>query len=269
MLIVDSQVHLWSGGKPAAHHRQTASFSKDELLAGMAAAGVDRAVIVPPSWDSDGHSVAIEAARAHPDRFAIMARIAIDDPESRTLVDAWKSQVGMLGFRQMFSTPETIRWLEDGTADWWWAAAERAKLPVMMLPRGSLHLVSGIAERYPELRLVIDHMAVPQGPMDAAAFEHLPQLLALARHPNVAVKASGLPGYTTDPYPFRNLHEPIRRAFDAFGPRRLFWGTDLTRMPCSYRQCVTLFTEALPWLAGTDLELVMGRAVCEWIGWRD
>ena len=39
-------------------------------------------------------------------------------------------------------------------------------------------------------------------------------------------------------------------------------------MPCSYRQCVTMFTEELPWLKGKDLDLVMGRAVCEWIGWQ-
>ena len=38
-------------------------------------------------------------------------------------------------------------------------------------------------------------------------------------------------------------------------------------MPCSYRQCVTFFTEELPWLKGRDLELVMGRGLCDWIGW--
>jgi len=45
----------------------------------------------------------------------------------------------------------------------------------------------------------------------------------------------------------------------------LFWGTDLSRLPCSYRQAVTLFTEALDWLAGDDLEWVMGRALCAWM----
>jgi hypothetical protein len=47
----------------------------------------------------------------------------------------------------------------------------------------------------------------------------------------------------------------------------MFWGTDITRMPCSWRQCVTMFTEELPWLSGRDRELVMGRAVCAWLGW--
>ena len=47
----------------------------------------------------------------------------------------------------------------------------------------------------------------------------------------------------------------------------MFWGTDITRIPCSWRQCVTLFTEELPWLKGRDLDLVMGEALCNWIGW--
>ena len=51
-------------------------------------------------------------------------------------------------------------------------------------------------------------------------------------------------------------------------PRRTFWGTDWSRLPCSYRQGVTMFIEEMPWLKGEDLEWVMGRGVCEWIGWR-
>jgi hypothetical protein len=56
--------------------------------------------------------------------------------------------------------------------------------------------------------------------------------------------------------------------FDAFGPKRTFWGTDWSRLPCSYRQGVTMFTEEMSWLKGEDLDWVMGRGVCEWIGWK-
>jgi hypothetical protein len=66
----------------------------------------------------------------------------------------------------------------------------------------------------------------------------------------------------------RRIHPHLRRVYDAFGPQRMFWGTDITRKPCSWKQCVTQFTEELPWLAGHDLELVMGRAFCDWIGWK-
>lgn len=157
MMIVDAQIHLWAKGKPSAHHRQT-PFLKDEALAAMDAAGVDRAVIHPVLWDPD-------STGAQP------------------------------------------------------------------------------------------------------AYRNLPQLLALARHPNVAVKATGQAGHALDWYPFRSIYDALHRVFDAFGPRRMFWGTDTTRMRCTWRECVTLFTEELPWLKGADLDWVMGRAFCDWIGW--
>jgi hypothetical protein len=59
----------------------------------------------------------------------------------------------------------------------------------------------------------------------------------------------------------------LRQIYDAFGPHRVFWGTDISKMPCPWRQCAALFTEELPWLKGRDLELVMGEALCAWWGW--
>lgn len=268
MLIVDGQIHLWAKGTPSAHHRQT-PYLKDQALADMDAAGVDRALIHPVMWDPDSNELAVEACREYPDRFAIMGWFYLDRPESRTLIDGWKSRPGMLGLRFYFTEPHMQSWPTDGTMDWLWPAAERAGLPVALAAASFLPVVGKIAERHPGLRLVVDHMGVPRATKGAdAAYRNLPQLLALAKHPNVAVKATGQAGYAADPYPFRSLHDPLHRVFDAFGPERMFWGTDITRMHCSWRQCVTLFTEELPWLKGQDLELVMGRALCDWIGWR-
>jgi predicted TIM-barrel fold metal-dependent hydrolase len=93
-------------------------------------------------------------------------------------------------------------------------------------------------------------------------------MLALAKLPNVAVKLSGAPSTSTHPYPYKNIHGYLQRIVETFGPDRCFWGTDVTRMPCSYRQCVTMFTEEMPWLKGRDLERVMGGAVIDWLGWK-
>src|SRR5437762_537657 len=122
-------------------------------------------------------------------------------------------------------------------------------------------------QRHPGLRLVIDHLAIGTAKKDDEAFAGLAELCALARRPNVAVKASALPCYTAEPYPYDGLHKHIRRVYDAFGPRRTFWGTDWTRLTCSWRQAITLFTEELPWLSAEDKEWIMGRAICEWLGW--
>jgi predicted TIM-barrel fold metal-dependent hydrolase len=268
MLIVDSQVHIWTSGLPTnPAHRQISSFTKDDLLKEMDEAGVNAAVIHPPGWDPNANEVAVEAARQHPDRLSILGNFPLDRPESRGLIDGWKQRPGMLGLRFTFNQPNQRTWMTDGTVDWLWPAAERAGIPIGLAAGNFLPRVGDIAARHPGLKLHIDHYGRAAGGKDDAAFANIAELLSLAKHPNVAVKASGGPSYSSAPYPYRNIETYIRQVYDAFGPERMFWGTDITRMPCSWRQCATHFTEELSWLKGRDLELVMGRALCNWLGW--
>jgi len=269
MRIVDAQVHIWTSGTPVHIHRQVTHYTKEEALRDMDAAGVDAVLLHPPSWDPNANEVAIDAARAHPDRFAVLGFFDVADPGKRSVLERWRKQPGMLGLRFAMLKPAEENWLLDGTMDWLWPAAERAALPIGLLvpSRDQQRKVAKIAAKHPRLKLLIDHMARPRGSRDAAGWADLGELLALAKHPNVAVKATGAPSYSSDPYPYRNIHGYLRQIFDAFGPHRMFWGTDITRMPCTWRQCVTMFTEELPWLKGRDLELVMGDALCAWIGW--
>jgi predicted TIM-barrel fold metal-dependent hydrolase len=270
MKIIDAQVHIWSKTvtPTTGLHRKVEKFTAEELLKEMDEAGVDAALIHPPGgWDPDSNAVAIEAARKYPDRFAIMGQFALDVPENRKRIDGWRNQPGMVGLRWPFLQPAQQKLLMDGEIEWLWPAVEKAGLPLAMMGGVFLPKFREIAERHPDLKLLIDHCGLNRHGQDAEAFIHLDELLALAKLPNVAVKATGAPHYSTQGYPFRNIQDGLHRIFDAFGPKRMFWGTDITRMPCSYRQCVTFFTEELPWLAGNDLEDVMGRSLCRWIGW--
>src|SRR5205823_4078 len=134
MPVVDAQVHIWSSGPPTnPAHRQVTAFSKDELLKEMDEAGVDAALIHPPGWDPNSNELAIEAARQHPNRLAILGNFPLDRPESRGLIDGWKSRPGMLGLRFTFNQPHQQTWMTDGTVDWLWPAAERARLPVALM----------------------------------------------------------------------------------------------------------------------------------------
>ncbi|NBQ75275.1 MAG: amidohydrolase [Acetobacteraceae bacterium] len=268
MKIVDAQIHIWSKGTPSGLHRKVCSFSAEEALREMDEAGVYAAVIHPPaSWDPDSNAMAVEAARRYPDRFAVMGQFPPTRPELRHLIKGWKNQPGMLGLRWALLHPEEQVWLRDGTLDWLWPAAEKEGLPVSCMGGLFLKEFRQIAEAHPNLKMILDHCGLVRTGQDEAAFAKLDELVALAKLPNVAVKATGAPHYSTQGYPYKNIHDGLQRIFDAFGPKRFFWGTDITRMPCSYRQCVTFFTEELPWLKGQDLEWVMGRAVCEWLGW--
>ena len=272
MLIVDSQIHLWENARMTPHHRQIPTYAVHDALQEMATAGVDAAVIHPPS--SLGEAVnlqAVDAVRRHPDKFCILGHFDLQSPDKLDIVKTWRQRPGMLGFRFTFSQPHQQSWWSDGSLDWFWAACEQEKLVVGLLAGGRMAEVGTIAARHTGLKLQIDHCGRSggaAGSKDAAAFADLGDMLALAKHPNVAVKLSGAPSYSSEPYPYRNIHTYLQQIVDAFGPRRCFWGTDITRMPCSYRQCVTMFTEELAWLKGRDLELVMGQAICAWLGWQ-
>lgn len=280
-MIIDSQVHIWEHDMPERPRPplDMAPFSpgnihdpepldRVRLLREMDAAGVDRAILVPPMWEVYRNDVALEAAILHPDRFAIMGKLPLHAPDwSRPQLASWKQLPGMLGLRLVF-LDDDHRMLSDGTLDWFWPEAERYEIPLMLHAAGSLHLVAGIAARYPGLRLIVDHMGVSRI-RDADVDAGLGLTLALARYPNVAVKVSGVPCLSTEPYPFRNMYEPVRRVVEAFGPHRCFWGSDLTRLllKCSYRECVTMFTEELDFLSDVDKDWIMGRGLATWLGW--
>jgi predicted TIM-barrel fold metal-dependent hydrolase len=75
MLIVDGQVHIWAASTPGhpwparhAPHRPL-PLGADDCLKEMAAAGVDRAILLPPSWEGKRNDLVIEAARKYPDKF--------------------------------------------------------------------------------------------------------------------------------------------------------------------------------------------------------
>jgi predicted TIM-barrel fold metal-dependent hydrolase len=274
MPVVDAQVHIWAANTPErpwpARHEphKPQPITAANLLPEMKAAGVDKCVLVPPSWEGERNDVCLAAARKHPKRFAVMGRLDPEDPASRGKIASWRKQPGMLGLRFTFHRPFLRPLLAEGKVDWLWGEAEEAGVPIMTLALHSdMHLFDKVAERHPGLRLTIDHLALTKG-KDEEAFKDIGNVLALAKRPNIAVKASCLPHYTNDQYPFKKLDPTIRRVYDAFGPKRMFWGSDLSRLPCTYRQSLTYLTDETPWLTASDKEWITGRGVCEWLGWK-
>src|SRR4029450_4283479 len=157
MLVVDAQIHIWRNNKPTnPNHRQVIDFTADDVLKEMDEGGVNAALIHPPGWDPDSNTLAVEAARQHPNRLAILGNFPLDRPESRALIDTWKSRPGMLGLRFTFPQPHQKTWPTDGTIDWLWPAAERAGIPVALLAAGFLPKVGQVAERHPRLQLRLE-----------------------------------------------------------------------------------------------------------------
>ncbi len=277
-VIVDSQVHLWTAETPewrwvpGVTPHLPEPFTIEKLLPMMNEAGVDRVVVVPPSWPGYRNDYGLEAARRYPARFAVMGRINLRNQQSAALVHAWKNQPGMLGFRLTFNTAATAPLLTNGTSDWFWPAAEIAGLPVMCHAPGLGPQMAHIAERHPQLTLIIDNMGLSQS-LQSVQGDHTAELIAhtlsLSKFPNVSVKCSSVANHSAEDYPYRDMAIHIRRIFDAFGPRRCHWGSDMTRAltKATYRQRVTHFTETLDFLSEEDKDWIMGRSLLARLNW--
>lgn len=267
MPIVDAQVHAWSGGESTGHHRRS-PITREVLEKEMAEAGVERAVLVPPLWDPSGNAYSLRLAQDAPDRFAVMGLLDPKTAEPAKAVRAWRERPGMLGMRFLLNTPERMKPLRNGDLDPVWPAAAEAGTVVALLIPGALDRVAGIARNHPDLRIIVDHLGVPRGASGPDAFAHLPELLALAAHPNVHVKAAGVGDYALDAYPFASLDGTLRRVLDAFGPERIVWASDLSRLRHPYRQCAEHFRAALPELGDAEMRMIMGDNICRLLGWR-
>jgi predicted TIM-barrel fold metal-dependent hydrolase len=273
--IVDAQVHLWKAESddwkwvPGMKPQLPEPFTIEKLLPLMDEAGVDRVVVVPPSWPGDRNDYGLEAAKRYPDRFHVMGRIPLDKPESAALLPKWRDQPGMLGIRLTFLGKQAP-WLTDGTADWFWAAAEKAGLPVMVFAPGRGPDFARVAERHPGLTMIIDHMNLS---LDIRKSIGVPaavaQTAALAKYPNVSCKMSASPGVSEEAYPFADMKPHLKQIFEAFGRERCYWGTDMTNSfaKATYRQRITQFTETLDFLTEEDKDWVMGRAILKRLNW--
>lgn len=275
MLITDAQVHIWAADRPdrpwppgqahRAHRREP--LLAEPLLEEMTAAGVHRAVLIPPSWEGDRNDLVLDACRRYPDRYRAFCRIPLNEESGQVELAALAKTPGVLGIRLTFHKEASLQALLTGSADWLWPAAEQADIPIMIHAPRALDTVGDIARRHPALRLIIDHLGLERPDKDSAAFHRLPDVLRLAAHDNVAVKASALPSYSSENYPFPGLREPLQAVIGRYGASRVFWGSDMTRVELPYPRIVSHFTETLPFLKDADKEQVMGAALSHWLRW--
>ncbi len=272
-MLIDAQVHIWGAptitrpwpevhGKP---HREI-PYGAAEIIAQMDEAGVDRAVIVPPSWEGDRNDLAIDAVSEFPGRFGIMGRLSVPDHRSVDFA-RWRSTPGMLGLRFTFHRPEMRAWLTDGSAEWIFAGAATHGLPIMMLAPGQSPAVADVARRYGDLTLIVDHLNLPGESGRTEISERIAALTPLIECENVAIKISALPCYTDERAPYPELQLLIRRVVDAFGADRCMWGSDISRLPGNYADWVNCFREGTGPLSASEAAKVGGATLARLLHW--
>ena len=275
MLTLDAQVHAYERNHPGRPWLGTlygpAEVTGDQMVAAMDAVGVDGAVLVSPfSMYRYDASYAKEVYAAHPDRFRLVKPVDPTDPAVLETIADWASTNGTVGIR-VFLRDDVSTDPADPAINRVLATAAQRSLPVNLACTGRLDQAGQLAARNPNTRLVIDHLGLPQPhepPPPADPFAELPKLLALAAHDNVAVKISGACTLSHDPFPYKDLWDPLGRVFEVFGFDRCMWGTDWTRAVglLTYEQGVEAIG-VTDRLSDSDRALLMGKTLQRVYNW--
>ena len=231
-MIVDTHVHIWEidpprypvgptapGWKSEPDERATA----DELIEDMDANGVDHSVIVQTSWSTWDNGYMADSVVRFPDRLIGHGMIDPQDPNNAGLVRYWMQKRGLVGFRfhPMYYPEEQILLTEQNGPMWEELAALGAVVQFHMNPNDAVQ-VAEIARRFPQMKLLIDHMGYPDLKEGEQAFA---PIVELARFENIHVKISDVKGRSEQDFPFADIHPFIRQLVDAFGAERSLWGT--------------------------------------------
>src|SRR6266850_1282819 len=269
MPIFDSQVHAYESNHPSRPWVGTlhgpAEVTGDQMVAAMDAVGVDGAVLVSPfSMYRCDASYAIAVHAAHPSRFRLVKPVDTTDPAVADTVADWASTNGTVGIRIMLRDEVSTDPADPGI-NRTLAAAARHSLPVNLMCWGRLEQAAQLAARNPNARLVIDHLGLQQPfepPAPADPFAEIPKLLALAAHDNIAVKISGACTLSHEPFPYKDIWDPLWRIFNAFGLHRCLWGTDWTRAVkvLTYQEGVEAF-RVTDRLSDSDKATLMGESL--------
>jgi predicted TIM-barrel fold metal-dependent hydrolase len=291
MRIVDAQLHEprinldWDDVAPELQRR----VMTEAALAHLQTCGIDGALLFPTDLEWGR-----EVCAAFPDKFAMVIRgnVIADEPDIEERVEREASDPAVVGWRLVIgyrgANPDAERdRLTSGVYDRTFAACERVGLPLFLFLSRRLELGPELAQRYPGLTFVIDHLGISQPPLDprdSPPFAALDDVLALAAFRNVGVKVCGAVALSEEPYPHADAWPHLRALVDAFGADRLMWASDISRfagkiglhgemaIPSDYEGKHTLF-DSLRFVLDAEVLTedekagVLGGGVKRLIGW--
>jgi L-fuconolactonase len=227
--------------------------------------------LVDGSYYRYDNSYGEEAAQRFPTKFCSVLRVDPADPDLETVLAEGMRGFGVVGMREVITSSDKVGRLRGGGYERLFKAAEDQDIPMMIVVQPELWAAAKAAREHPRLRLIVDHVGLVQPgmhlPPNANPLEDLPQVLALAKLPNIFLKISGIVTLSKEAFPFADLRVPLSQLLTTFGPERLIWGSDFHRTkPRTYLDAVD-FLRYNHEVSDADKELIMGanlRRVLHW-----
>jgi L-fuconolactonase len=274
MPVVDAHQHFWNIDEVEYSWLTPdlgpiyRTFDEKELEPQLAAAGVDHTVLVQSADNVEDTDAMLAMADRWRRVAGVVGWVPLDQPEEAAAqLDRRGHDDRFVGVRHLIHTEANPDWVVRGeVAAGLDLLAERGLTfdVVAVLPRHLEH-VPTLAERHPDLRLVIDHLAKP--PIADRGWEPWASLLArAAAYDNVYAKVSGL-NTAADPenWSAADLRPYVDKALELFGAERLMYGGDwpIAVLAGDYEKVWRETNALLAELSPAERDLILGGTATE------
>jgi L-fuconolactonase len=242
----------WSRDRPTPY---------EKMIEAMDRAGVAKSAIVQAST-AYGHdnSYVAEAIAAFPKRFTGVFSIDMLAADNVDKMKYWLAR-GFSGMR-LFTTGSTMpgqaTWFDDPRTFPAWQHASDVGIPVcmQMTPQGFPQL-RGLLERFPKVRIILDHLARPQL-VDGPPFNADKDFFALSHFPNVFLKLTPI---NVSP---ANWGKATPESFfgaliAAYGANRIAWGSNFPATEGTLAQILGKAQQVLSFASAADRDWIFGN----------
>ena len=246
------------------------------LITSMNWAGVQRVMLLQGPYYGECNDYVATALQRYPDRLAGAAYIDPWDDSGRSMFNAcistglfkavkleFSDGSGYCGFHRQAR-------LDDVMVEWLWPQLVRNHL-TLTLDLGEpgdrsyqTDAVRHIAQTFPDLKIVIAHLAQPRAEVERDPDRWLLWMkqLDLGRLPNIWFDNSALPAYYRhEGYPYPGAARMIRLAIERIGPAKVLFGSDAPGLlsVATYRQLIEAGKLHLQFLSPNEQELVLTK----------
>ncbi len=236
MVKVDTHQHFWNLEKVAypwlvpEYGPIYRTFEAPELEPQVKAAGIDKTVVVQSMDSYEDTEYMLAAAATFKWIQGVVGWVPLLRPdEAAKSLEKYSKNPLFKGIRHLIHTEADPDWVvQDVVIEGLKVLASfNMTFDVVAVFPNHLKHVPTLAEKVPNLKMVIDHLAKP--PIASGEWEPwASQMKAAASYPQVYAKVSGLNTATADPvnWSAKDLQKYVDYAFEIFGADRLMFGSD-------------------------------------------